>query len=600
MDKGIGTPTLRRGDRPRQPPVRFDPSSSKEVKTTQEDLESEDDVEEQPSTSPVKEGASFLSRVWPFGKKSEAAAPSTRSSYERKRLQAKAENQKKKALLIAEMNDLQEKMEIEQCEVDSMEEMLKKKMELLDASHPLHIPENVLKMHQEIADLSQELSEKKTKTKISAIRSKRKIEKNKGEIVCLDMDMALDLAEIDEQEDQHLGSDDDDAGAEGMTNEFENLKRDISPVNEDGVGLGVARNQDSNGSSSALNSIVQSLQTQNQALLQVLSSNKPTQSVTEKMLVRQSIGRDLPIFSGRSEEWPSFIATFKRTTASCGFTDAENVERIRKCLRGDAAKSVECLLVSPNSLPKVLKILEEKYGQADVILETMVNKMRTVGAVKEDKPQTMIEFGTAVVNLVATIKNLGELDHLKNPVLLQELVRKLPPTTRNVWEKIVISSPQKPTLEEFADWVEIEVKVACRVCPPKPPDTKKEEDKNKNKSKAAKDKYEEDEKIATAAGLFSGQAKKSCVFCSRSNHESKDCFKTEKMSWEEKSHHLRKAGACFKCFRPGHRKDSCKVKVSCATCSGPHHKPMCSQLDVNKKPDFARESPVPPTALLLQ
>ncbi|XP_021960215.1 uncharacterized protein LOC110856082 [Folsomia candida] len=506
MDKGIGTPTLRRGDRPRQPPVSFDPSSSKEVKTTQEDLESEDNVEEQPSTSPVKEGASFLSRVWPFGKKSEAAAPSTRSSYERKRLQAKAENQKKKALLIAEMNDLQEKMEIEQCEVDSMEEMLKKKMELLDASHPLHIPENVLKMHQEIADLSQELSEKKTKTKISAIRSKRKIERNKGEIVCLDMDMAVDLAEIDEQEDQHLGSDDDDAGAEGTTNEFENVKRDVSPVNEDGVGL----------------------------------------------------GRDLPIFSGRPEEWPSFIATFKRTTASCGFTDAENVERIRKCLRGDAAKSVECLLVSPNSLPKVLKILEEKYGQADVILETMVNKMRTVGAVKEDKPQTMIEFGTAVVNLVATIKNLGELDHLKNPVLLQELVRKLPPTTRNVWEKIVISSPQKPTLEEFADWVEIEVKVACRVCPPKPPDTKKAEDKNKNKSKAAKDKHEEDEKIATAAGLFSGQAKKSCVFCSKSNHESKDCFKTEKMSWEEKSHHLRKAGACFKCFRPGHRKDSCK------------------------------------------
>ncbi|OXA46965.1 hypothetical protein Fcan01_18284 [Folsomia candida] len=531
MDKGIGTPTLRRGDRPRQPPVSFDPSSSKEVKTTQEDLESEDNVEEQPSTSPVKEGASFLSRVWPFGKKSEAAAPSTRSSYERKRLQAKAENQKKKALLIAEMNDLQEKMEIEQCEVDSMEEMLKKKMELLDASHPLHIPENVLKMHQEIADLSQELSEKKTKTKISAIRSKRKIERNKGEIVCLDMDMAVDLAEIDEQEDQHLGSDDDDAGAEGTTNEFENVKRDVSPVNEDGVGLGIARNQNSSGSSSALDSIVQSLQTQNQTLLQVLSSNKPTQSVTEKML---------------------------RTTASCGFTDAENVERIRKCLRGDAAKSVECLLVSPNSLPKVLKILEEKYGQADVILETMVNKMRTVGAVKEDKPQTMIEFGTAVVNLVATIKNLGELDHLKNPVLLQELVRKLPPTTRNVWEKIVISSPQKPTLEEFADWVEIEVKVACRVCPPKPPDTKKAEDKNKNKSKAAKDKHEEDEKIATAAGLFSGQAKKSCVFCSKSNHESKDCFKTEKMSWEEKSHHLRKAGACFKCFRPGHRKDSCK------------------------------------------
>ncbi|XP_021959265.1 uncharacterized protein LOC110855152 [Folsomia candida] len=492
--------------------------------------------------------------MWPFGAK-KSPVPSTLSSYARRRAQAKAELQKKIAILDKEVIDLQESMQITQCEIESFEEEVKRKADICEPTHPLHNPEELVKLHQEIARTSYELADKK---------------------------------KIDEQEEQYLGSDEELSDPEEeemrkLRKEFQDWKSGCgvsAPTIKDGYSH--AKSEFISNPTSAMDSIVQSLQTQNQALMKVLRNNQPSQSLTDKLLVRQSIGRDLPLFSGRPEEWPSFIATFKRTTSSCGFTDAENVERIRKCLRGDAAKSVECLLVSPQSLPKVLQILEEKFGQSEVIIRSMVAKAKVVPSVKEEKPQTMIDFGTTVVNLVATIKNLGELEHLRNPVLTHELVEKLPSHFRISWEESVVALTHKSTLEDFAEWVEARVKIACRMCPPKPAEnpSKKEE----NKKSHAKEAKETEEGMCTTAGLFSGQDKKiPCPFCKKTNHMGRDCYRAEKMTWEEKSKVLREGRLCFRCFTSGHRKDSCKVKIKCAICNGPHVKSMCAELPSNQR-----------------
>ncbi|OXA36889.1 Xin actin-binding repeat-containing protein 1 [Folsomia candida] len=576
----------RRSERTRREPERYTPGWSrggKRATTLQEEETDAEDQEVQPLKSPNKEGASFLSRMWPFGGK-KSPLPSTLSSYARRRAQAKVELQKKFAVLDKEIIDLQESMELAHCEIESFEEEVKRKTDICEPTHPLHNPEELLKSHQEIAKSSSELDEKKMNAKMAKIRASKRIEAIAIEKKTLEAEAEVHLAEIDEQEEQHLGSDEELSDPEEeevrkLTKEFEEWKSGCgvsAPTIKDGYSH--EKTEFIPNPTSAMDSIVQSLQTQNQALMKVLSSNQPSQSLTDKLLVRQSIGRDLPFFSGRPEEWPSFISTFKRTTTSCGFTDAENVERIRKCLKGDAAKSVERLLVSPESLPKVLQILEEKYGQPEVIVRSMVAKAKLVPSVKEEKPQTMIDFGTTILNLVATIKNLGELEHL-NPVLLQELVEKLPSHFRISWEESVVALTHKSTLEDFSEWVEGRVKIACRMCPLRPDENKKEE--KKSHANSAKEK---EEGLCTTAGLFSAQDKKSpCVFCKKNIHMSRDCYRAEKMTWDEKSKVLREGHLCFRCFTPGHRKDSCKVKIKCAICSGPHVKSMCAELPANQR-----------------
>ncbi|OXA37716.1 hypothetical protein Fcan01_27527 [Folsomia candida] len=257
----------RRSDRTRREPQRYTPAWGKDGKKATTSQE-EEDQDIQPSTSPTKEGPSFLSRMWPFGSK-KSPVPSTLSSFARRRAQAKAELQKKIAILDKEIIDLQESMEIAQCEIESFEEDVKRKTDICEPTHPLHNPEEL----------------------------KKNLE-SEGEV---------NLAELDEKEEQHLGSDEELSDPE--QEEVRKLRKEFH-VWRSGCGVSAPTN---NSPPSAMDSIVQSLQTQNQALMKALGNSQSAPSLTDKFLV-------------------------------------QNVEQIRKFLRGDAAKSVECLLVSPQSL----------------------------------------------------------------------------------------------------------------------------------------------------------------------------------------------------------------------------------------------------------
>ena len=88
----------------------------------------------------------------------------------------------------------------------------------------------------------------------------------------------------------------------------------------------------------------------------------------EKMLIRQTVGRDLPTFTGCPEEWPVFFATYSRTTEECGFTDSENIIRLQHCLRGPAKIAVGPLLALPENLHGVMAVLESRFGRPDNII----------------------------------------------------------------------------------------------------------------------------------------------------------------------------------------------------------------------------------------
>lgn len=77
------------------------------------------------------------------------------------------------------------------------------------------------------------------------------------------------------------------------------------------------------------------------------SFDRTTQEVQQRRLTRNqlaartSVGKELPKFGGKPEEWPLFIATYNQTTEICGFSQDENIIRLRKSLEGPARQSVK-------------------------------------------------------------------------------------------------------------------------------------------------------------------------------------------------------------------------------------------------------------------
>lgn len=154
---------------------------------------------------------------------------------------------------------------------------------------------------------------------------------------------------------------------------------------------------------------------------------------SEQLAARQVMPRELPNFSGDPQDWPIFYSSFCNSTDACGFSDSENLTRLQRCLKGNALEAVKSRLLLPQSVPFVIDILRRLYGRPEILIHSLLQKLRAVSPPKSDNLQSQITFGLAVQNVVdhMTIANL--VDHLWNPTLLHELVEKLPPQLKMQW-----------------------------------------------------------------------------------------------------------------------------------------------------------------------
>nr|XP_049464883.1 uncharacterized protein LOC120956082 [Anopheles coluzzii] len=171
-----------------------------------------------------------------------------------------------------------------------------------------------------------------------------------------------------------------------------------------------------------------------------------------QIAARQPVPKDLPIFSGVVDDWLVFITAYDRTTASCGYTDDENVTRLLHALKGPALDAVGHLLSFPDGLNEAIETLRSLYGRPDLIVESMIRKIRGMAAPKVEDLSTVVQFGFAVKRLVGAVNASGLLAYMYDVTLLKELVRKLPPVLCIDWAR-TRKTMQEVTMIEFGTWI---------------------------------------------------------------------------------------------------------------------------------------------------
>ncbi|XP_062707720.1 uncharacterized protein LOC134288057 [Aedes albopictus] len=172
----------------------------------------------------------------------------------------------------------------------------------------------------------------------------------------------------------------------------------------------------------------------------------------QQLAASQVVIKELPTFSGDPVDWPLFISSYQHSTETCGFTNSENLLRLQRCLRGSAKDSVSSFLLHPSTVPQVLSTLQQLYGRPEQVVNNMIAKVRATPPPKADRLETLVSFGLVVQNLCGHLKAVGLQRYLTNPILLQELVDKLPTTVKFNW---VLYQEQVPVvdLNVFSDYM---------------------------------------------------------------------------------------------------------------------------------------------------
>ncbi|XP_032312029.2 uncharacterized protein LOC116656478 [Drosophila ananassae] len=139
---------------------------------------------------------------------------------------------------------------------------------------------------------------------------------------------------------------------------------------------------------------------------------------------------ELPTFGGKPEDWPIFYCAFTETTQAYDCTDLENNQRLLKALKDDARETVKSLLNLSSNANAAVEQLRFRYGRPEQLIRSQLNSIRDVPAITEHNLGKLVAFATHVSNLKAFLQSAKAEQRLGNPMLMEELVAKLPISKR--------------------------------------------------------------------------------------------------------------------------------------------------------------------------
>ncbi|XP_062701238.1 uncharacterized protein LOC134285126 [Aedes albopictus] len=306
-----------------------------------------------------------------------------------------------------------------------------------------------------------------------------------------------------------------------------------------------------------------------------------------QLMARQVMPKDLPSFRGDPEDWPLFYSAYVNSTTACGYSDFENLARLQKALQGRALEVVKSRLLLPACVPQVVNTLYMLFGRPELIIQTLLNKIREVPPPRADRLDTLISFGMAVQNLCDHLEAAGQLAHLCNPTLLQELVEKLPAQQRLDWA-LYKRQFVAVDLRTFASYMSTLVAAASEVTviadtkqlrPAKVGSAKEKNFLNAHSVPEPAKKEVKEESTPTVL----------CLACNGAGHKVKDCAVFKKWGpdsrWKTvQDHHL-----CRICLGK-HGRRPCKSQAWCGIegCQQRHHQLLHTQFQKLQQPTEAQ------------
>ncbi|XP_058444291.1 uncharacterized protein LOC131425967 [Malaya genurostris] len=180
-----------------------------------------------------------------------------------------------------------------------------------------------------------------------------------------------------------------------------------------------------------------------------------------QLTARNGLTKKLPVFSGRPEEWPLFFGAYQASNEACGFSDVENLVRLQECLKGQALECVRGqLLLLPKSVPRVIAKLRQLYGRPEQLLQSHLEKVRKLEPPRSDELASFIPFGNTVEQLCEHLEAADLSQHMVNPILIQDLVSKLPDGEKRQWVQYK-RKKNTVTLRTFTNFLPRIVTDAC-------------------------------------------------------------------------------------------------------------------------------------------
>lgn len=220
------------------------------------------------------------------------------------------------------------------------------------------------------------------------------------------------------------------------------------------------------------------------------------------------------------------------------------------------------------------------YGRPEVIIKSIIDKIREYPSVKSDKLDVLMDFAFEVQTICTTIESLDRENYLSDPMLIEELVDKLPTPEKKDWARFKCGK-RHVTLRTLADWLYELAELLSTIATPR---TVKF-----NENKSEKEKTERNEKTIglehvnvhlnqaqTSSEVNNQQTKQQsrkfpCFICNNDCSNVEKCSKFKSLAVNERWKAMNDHKLCRRCLRK--HKTPCRATSVCGKngCPYKHH-----------------------------
>ncbi|XP_045784625.1 uncharacterized protein LOC123880521, partial [Maniola jurtina] len=278
---------------------------------------------------------------------------------------------------------------------------------------------------------------------------------------------------------------------------------------------------------------------------------------------------ELPFFGGSHQEWLPFRAAYYETENM--FSTVENINRLRRNLKGKAKEAVEGLLITSAHPTEIMKTLESRFGRPESIAMTEMETLRGLPRLTES-PRDICIFATKVSNVVATLKTLSCVNYMYNPEVSKTLVDKLTPTLRYRFYDFAATQPKEdPDLMKLEKFLKREAELCGPYALPEQVASQTSATQQKKPQKV----HNVAERMYTAK----------CPVCGKEGHNSTECKQFKNLDENGRWDTAKSKRLCFRCLRYRNKMHRCRAKVcGINSCRNYHHK-MLHYNKTEKKED---------------
>ena len=293
-------------------------------------------------------------------------------------------------------------------------------------------------------------------------------------------------------------------------------------------------------------------------------------------------GADYLAYPGWRSEFESLIDDHP------GLDNVSKLALLKRSLAGQAANLVSGLHCSQANYGEALRILDDVYGDANLLLGLFVSDLTELNAstnpnhaVYNDLVMRFDRDQREIRHIVAKLKS--EVD-LVSFFLAPNLLAKIPESIKMRWFAMHQSPEDRFNVDKLLNFLKTDLRDRRTSALLKSNDAKK----------SAPTAGERRHPRSTTSALISAD-KNTCIFCERKGHRLYNCRKFESSSAEKRTATIKYHELCFKCLEAGHYASACTAALKCKKCLGAHATSTCNQKNEN-----AMAAPMSPPSILLQ